>query len=298
VVCDDVNMQISHVIRGDDHLSNTPRQILIYEALGLEPPVFAHLSMILGPDGKKLSKRHGAASVEEYCEAGYLCDALVNYLALLGWSLDGETTVIDRSTLAASFSLSRVTKKDAIFVQEKLDWLNGVYIRELDAAAWVGLARPWLIAAGADAADIQARPSWYESLFPLVAQRMQRLDEAAEKLAYMFWGSEVKLDAPSVASILHKDEARARKALEICRGVIASLSIPWNCEALQIACRSLGEEQGFKAKELFQPLRVAVCGNMVSPPLFESIELLARGLVLSRIDQTMKLVFEDRFFDE
>lgn len=144
VVCDDVNMAITHVIRGDDHLSNTPRQVLIYEALGAEVPLFAHLSMILGPDGKKLSKRHGATNVEEYRDRGYLPDALVNFLALLGWSLDGETTIIPPAELCRTFSLDRITKKHSIFDEKKLDWMNGVYIRDMGAAAWVDAAKPWL----------------------------------------------------------------------------------------------------------------------------------------------------------
>ena len=132
VVCDDANMKITHVVRGDDHLSNTPRQIY-YEALGLPAPTFAHLSMILGGDGKKLSKRHGATSVEEYAERGYLPDTMVNFLALLGWSLDGETTIIDRATLCEKFGLDRITKKDAVFDETKLDWMNGQYIKAMDA---------------------------------------------------------------------------------------------------------------------------------------------------------------------
>ena len=135
VVCDDANMQITHVIRGDDHLSNTPRQILIYEALGLEAPTFAHLSMILGADGKKLSKRHGATSVEEYKAQGFLPDTMVNFLALLGWSLDGETTVISRDVLCEKFSLDRITKKDAVFDETKLEWMNGQYIKAMRSCA-------------------------------------------------------------------------------------------------------------------------------------------------------------------
>ncbi len=133
VVADDVDMKITHVIRGDDHLSNTPKQIVVYEALGLQVPVFAHLSMILGADGKRLSKRHGATSVEAYRDLGFLPEALMNYLALLGWSLDGETTVIDAATLRENFSLDRISKNPAIFDEEKLEWMNGVYIRDMPA---------------------------------------------------------------------------------------------------------------------------------------------------------------------
>ena len=222
VVCDDANMRISHVIRGDDHLSNTPRQILIYEALGLPVPTFAHLSMILGPDGKKLSKRHGAASVEEFRDRGYLPDTMVNFLALLGWSLDGDTTLISRETLCSNFSLDRITKKDAVFDETKLDWMNAQYIKDMDAETWVEASKPWLAAAyatgktvqsganivAADAepsmpsekdiqagmCDIDERLDFYAALYPLIAERETKLSDAAEKMPYMFWGPNVALD--------------------------------------------------------------------------------------------------------
>ncbi len=333
VVCDDANMGITHVIRGDDHLSNTPRQILIYEALGLPIPTFAHLSMILGADGKKLSKRHGATSVEEYKAQGFLPDTMVNFLALLGWSLDGETTIIPRDVLCREFSLDRVTKKDAVFDETKLEWMNGQYIKAMDAKEWVELSRPWLAqayAAGARAAeqsdeaahierlrafvadgtaaeaesasladdelaagmaDIDARPAWYAKLYPLVAERETRLTDAAEKFPYMFWGSHVELDPKSVKKVLLKDGARADEALKACREVLASAEA-WECDPMQEACRALCEPLDMKAKALFQPLRVAVCGNMVSPPLFESIELLPREDVLARIDFTLRIMEE------
>ena len=291
VVCDDANMEITHVIRGDDHLSNTPRQILIYEALGRPVPTFAHLSMILGADGRKLSKRRNATSVEEYRDRGYLSDALVNFLALLGWSLDGETTIIDRATLCREFSLDRITKKDAVFDETKLDWMNGQYIKEMGADAWAQASRPWLVQSGADEADIDARPEWYAKLYPLVAERLQRLDEVPDKLAYMFWGGRVELDEKSVTKILTKEGARADEVLRAVRDILADESIPWECEPLQERVRTLTETLDMKAKGVFQPVRVAVCGNMISPPLFESIELLPREDILARIDQTLSEVF-------
>lgn len=291
VVCDDANMNITHVIRGDDHLSNTPRQILIYEALGLPIPTFAHLSMILGPDGKKLSKRHGASSVEEFHDKGFLPDTMVNFLALLGWSLDGETTIINRAELTSQFSLTRVTKKDAVFDEKKLEWMNGIYIRNLTASCWVNLSRQWLVLAGASDSDIDMRRSWFEKLYPLVAERLVRFDEIPEKLAFLFWGSHVTLDEKSKEKVLLKEGARAKEALIACRGVISDTTIDWLSEPLQDACMRLCETMDIKAKLLLQPLRVAVCGNMVSPPLFESMELMSREDVLLRIDQTLKEVF-------
>ena len=315
VVCDDVNMGITHVIRGDDHLSNTPRQVLIYEALGAEVPLFAHLSMILGPDGKKLSKRHGATNVEEYRDRGYLPDALVNFLALLGWSLDGETTIIPPAELCRTFSLDRITKKHSIFDEKKLDWMNGVYIRDMGAAAWVDAAKPWLAQTnldgsnvpdgitvvptptkeeaeaaarelrlpGADVdadtweaclADVDDDREFYEAMYPLVAERLAHLDEIPAKLAFLFWGDSVVLDEKSVQKVLLKEGARADEALAICRAILADDDNPWDAEALEELCRAAGEEAGLKPKLLFQPLRVAVCGNMVSPPLFEAMMLI------------------------
>ncbi len=292
VVCDDANMNISHVIRGDDHLSNTPRQILIYEALGFEVPTFAHLSMILGSDGKKLSKRRNATSVEQYRDMGYLPDTLVNFLALLGWSLDGETTIISREVLQTSFSLDRITKKDAIFDEAKLDWMNGIYIQNMSAASWVDAVAPFFVNAGlCTEQDINENHSWFEKLYPLVAERLKRLDEAPEKLAFIFDGPQVTLDEKSVAKVLTKEGSRADEVLCAVRAILADEAYPWECDPLQDACRALTETLDLKAKFIFQPIRVAVAGSQVSPPLFESIELMKREDVVARIDYTLKTVF-------
>ena len=334
-VVDDAMMKITHVIRGDDHLSNTPRQVLIYEALGAEVPLFAHLSMILGPDGKKLSKRHGATNVEEYRDRGYLPDALVNFLALLGWSLDGETTIIPPAELCRTFSLDRITKKHSIFDEKKLDWMNGVYIRDMGAAAWVDAAKPWLAQTnldgsnvpdgitvvptptkeeaeaaarelhlpgeGVDAdtweaclADVDDDREFYEAMYPLVAERLAHLDEIPAKLAFLFWGDSVVLDEKSVQKVLLKEGARADEALAICRAILADDDNPWDAEALEELCRAAGEEAGLKPKLLFQPLRVAVCGNMVSPPLFEAMMLMDPADIVARIDGVTETVFSER----
>lgn len=294
VVCDDANMQITHVIRGDDHLSNTPRQILIYEALGFEVPTFAHLSMILGADGRKLSKRRNATSVEQYQAMGYLPDALVNFLALLGWSLDGETTIIPREVLCKEFSLERITRKDAIFDETKLDWMNGEYIKAMGAKAWVDAVSPFLIEAGLTTKEaIEENEEWYEKLYPLVAERMKRLTETPEKLAFIFDGPTVKLDEKSVQKNLLKEGCRADEVLRKVRAILADESIPWQCDPLQDTCRELVDTLGLKAKLIFQPIRVAVTGSQVSPPLFESIELMKRSDVVARIDYTLSEVFGD-----
>lgn len=292
VVCDDANMQITHVIRGDDHLSNTPRQILIYEALGYDVPTFAHLSMILGADGKKLSKRRNATSVEQYQAMGYLPEALVNFLALLGWSLDGETTIIPNDVLCREFSLDRITRKDAIFDETKLDWMNGEYIKAMGASAWVNAVAPFLIDAGLTTQEkIEASRNWYEKLYPLVAERMKRLTEAPEKLAFIFDGPNVTLDEKSVQKNLLKEGCRADEVLQKVRDILADESIAWECDPLQDTCRELVDTMGLKAKLIFQPIRVAVTGSQVSPPLFESIELMKREDVVARIDYTLREVF-------
>jgi glutamyl-tRNA synthetase len=264
---------------------------------------------------------------------------MVNFLALLGWSLDGETTVIPPVQIARDFSLERVTKKDSVFDEKKLDWLNGVYIREMDVDAWYSAAAPWLAgsrAAGlaradelacegtgakvystptkeeaeaarrethlpqngfddmtwqAALADVDDNPEFYKKACPLVIERLTRFDEIPGKLEYLFWGPNVALDEKSVQKVLLKDGARADEALAICREVLADESRAWEFEGLQEACRAAGEAAGLKPKLLFQPLRVAVCGNQVSPPLFESIELMPREDVLARIDATIKAVF-------
>lgn len=277
---DDATMAITHVIRGDDHLSNTPKQILIYEALGVPVPTFAHLSMIWGADGKRLSKRHGATSVEAYREMGYLPEALVNYLALLGWSLDGETTVFTRDTLAANFSLERVSRNPAIFDAGKLEWLNGLYIREMPADELAMRMMPWLEAAGlTDAVDYARRPEWYRALVPLIAERVKRMTDIAPAVAFLF-ADRVELDPEAMAKALGTDEALA--GLAAASDALAALA-SWDVESIEACLRELAESRGIKPKVIFQAIRVAVTGSTVSPPLFESLKLLGRDTTLARL---------------
>ena len=280
VTIDDATMAITHVVRGDDHLSNTPKQILIYEALGVPIPTFAHLSMILGADGKRLSKRHGATSVEAYRDMGYLPEAVTNYLALLGWSLDGETTVISRETLAENFALDRVSKNPAIFDDEKLDWLNGAYIREMSAAELVDRVVWWLVSAGLlTEDDAVARHEWLLKLVPVVSERIKRLDELAPMVAFLF-SETVEIDDSALAKVLQKEGAGA--ALDACRDALESLA-SFDTETIEAALREVPERVGVKPKVAFQAIRVAVTGTTVSPPLFESLELLGRERTLLRI---------------
>jgi glutamyl-tRNA synthetase len=283
VVCvDDALMEITHVIRGDDHLSNTPKQILVYEALGVLTPRFAHLSMILGADGKRLSKRHGATSVEAYRDEGYFPEALLNYLSLLGWSLDGETTIFDAQTLTENFTLGRVSKNPAIFDEAKLAWVNASYLKAMGATAFVNALTPLLAACRlASADDVTANRSWYEAIYPLVAERAKTMAEVVPMIRYLFGGDEVALDEKSVEKCLRvdgADEVLARAA-----ELLDDTALDWKALAIEAALRTIPDELGRKPKMVFQALRVAVCGNMVSPPLFESLELIGRAHVLARI---------------
>ncbi|MDR1088089.1 MAG: glutamate--tRNA ligase [Coriobacteriales bacterium] len=285
VVCvDDAQMRISHVIRGDDHLSNTPKQILVYEAMDTPPPAFAHLSMILGADGKRLSKRHGAASVEDWREEGYLSDALVNYLALLGWSLDGETSIMSRATLTSHFSLARVSRNPAVFDPEKLAWMNQVYLKALGASAFVDAWEPYLVHDGlATAGDIAERRAWFEAVYPLVVERIHTLGEVDEKTAYLFGGGTVALDEESVEKCLEPEGSLA--ILEAALALLGDEALCWDAEALEATLRTIPELLGLKPRQVFQALRVAVCGNRVSLPLFESMVLLGRDACVERLER-------------
>ncbi|MHB1017658.1 MAG: glutamate--tRNA ligase [Coriobacteriia bacterium] len=279
-VVDDADMEITHVIRGDDHLSNTPRQILVFEALGHAVPRFAHLSMIWGADGKKLSKRHGATSVEAFRDEGYLPEAILNYVALLGWSLDGETTIVSRETLAREFSLDRISKNPAIFDFEKLEWMNGVYIREMTSEELSERMLPWLVEAGlTTATDYTARPGWYHSLVPLIAERAKKMTDIAPALAFLF-ADEIQLEPASVDKALGSDEARG--ALAAAADALDALG-SWDHETIEAALRELPATLGVKPKVLFQAVRVAVTGSVVSPPLFESLALLGKEAAVRRM---------------
>ena len=285
-VVDDADMQITHVIRGDDHLSNTPRQILVYESLGHLVPTFAHLSMIWGADGKKLSKRHGATSVEAFHDEGFAPEALLNYLALLGWSLDGETTVFSSDVLKTHFSLDRISKSPAIFDFEKLEWMNGVYIREMAPDEFVARMLPWIKEAGlASADDVEARYAWFLALAPLVSKHIKRLTEIVPLVRFLFT-EDLVIDPMAAENILAKEGAG--RALAALCDTLASLD-RWTPEAIENALRELPEVLRMKPRSLFQVARVAVAGSTVSLPLFESLSLLRREVVLVRLKAARSL---------
>ncbi len=289
-VVDDAMMGITHVIRGDDHLSNTPRQVMVYEALEAPVPTFAHISMILGADGKKLSKRHGATSVEEYRDAGYLPDAFVNYLALLGWSLDGETTVIPRDILASQFSLERISKNPATFDPKKLDWMNAEYINAMSDADFADqIMLPELHEAGLIDDGFEADETWVDALAAIVKPRTKMPADAVGVAAPVFATAQtLEYDEKSVAKGLAKEGMGA--VLDAARAALEAVSAnAWTPEAIDGALEPLPEALDAKKRIVFQAVRVAVCGNMVSPPLGETMSLIGKDDCLARIDRARAL---------
>lgn len=286
-VVDDFRMGITHIIRGDDHLSNTPRQVIVFEALGAPVPTFAHMGLIFGSDGKRLSKRHGATSVEAYRDMGYLPEALLNYLALLGWSLD-ETNVFDRATLVERFELSRVSKNPALWDQAKLEWMNGVYLRQMPTDEFVDIMARLLDTAGLlGPEEAASRRNWLSELAPLVAERIKTLDEVVDMVSF-FFTDELQIDEKSFQSVLAKDgAARALKAVED-----ALRDAPMTPQAVETAMREVPAAINMKPKFVFQATRVAVTGSTVSPPLFESIVLLGREVTLQRLQAARKISVE------
>ena len=283
-VVDDACMGITHVIRGDDHLSNTPRQVMVYEAMGAPVPTFAHISMILGADGKKLSKRHGATSVEEYRDAGYLSDAFVNYLALLGWSLDGETTVIPRDVLASQFSLERISKNPATFDPKKLDWMNAEYINAMDDATFADqIMLPELLEAGLIDEGFEADEEWVDALAAIVRPRTKMPADAAAVASPVFQTAEtLEYDEKSVAKGLAKEGMGA--VLDAARAALEAVG-DWTPGNIDAALEVLPEQLDVKKRLVFGAVRVAECGNMVSPPLGETMALIGRDDCLARIDR-------------
>jgi glutamyl-tRNA synthetase len=264
---EDVWDEITHVIRAEDHISNTPKQINVIQAVGAELPLYAHVPNVNGPDGKKLSKRHGATGVDEFRKTGYLPDALVNFLALLGWAPDGETTIMSRDELIARFTLERVTPSPAQFDYAKLDWLNGMYIRALPVEEFGHALILWLGEQGYewDAALVRKAA-------PLVQEKLTRLEEFPAYARFLF--EDVR---PDVA-----DLDGGAPVIAAAREALAELE-PFTAESIEAALRAVLDRLGLKPRQGFQPIRVAVTGSKVSPGLFESIELLGRESTLARL---------------
>ena len=287
VVSDDIAMGITLVMRGDDHISNTPKQILLYRALGAELPVFAHLPMIHGTDGKKLSKRHGATAVGDYQHVGILPSAMVNFLALLGWSPGGDREVMMEPELIELFSEDGLLKKAAVFDTKKLEWMNGQHLSLLPVAEVARWVTPAIEAAGlCTASDLAARREWYHYLLDQLRIRSRTIDEVVRQAAPYF-GDTVEYDAGAVAK-----QWKGPDTGELLRAAAERLGRvgDWAPPALEEALRSLAEEQGLSPGKLFQPLRVALTGQAVSPGIFEVLAILGRERSLARIDAALRVI--------
>ena len=258
---------ITHVIRGRDHVPNTPKQIQILTALGVEPPRYGHVPFVNGADGAGLSKRHGSVTTDEFRARGYLPDALVNYLALLGWSYDDKTTIMSRDELVERFSLERVSKSPAVFDYEKLAWMNGVYLRALPETEYAEALTGWLREQGYD---------WDEELVrraaPLVQEKIGLLSEFPAFAGFLFAAVE-----PDAAQLDGSGELLTAAA-----DALAGVE-PFTAGSIEAALRGLADERELKPRDAFQPIRIAVTGSKVSPGLFESIELLGRDETLRRL---------------
>ena len=279
VAVDDAEMGITDVIRGDDHLSNTPRQLLVLEALGAEPPRYAHLPLLHGPDGKKLSKRHGAASVQELCEAGYLPAAVRNYLALLGWGAEDDATILSTPELIERFSIERVGRSSAIFDERKLRWRNRRYIRVLALddyveAAAAALEREGHAEAAADRERLRAGCA-------IAQEKAQTLSELWPLVRFLF---EPPVDDERAwERVMNADAARR---LEAAAEVLRTVD-PWDSATLEAGLGALVERLGAKPRDVYQPLRVAITGTTVSPGIFESLAALGRESTLARVEAAL-----------
>ncbi|NLT04820.1 MAG: glutamate--tRNA ligase [Solirubrobacterales bacterium] len=269
VAIDDLDAGITHVVRGEDHLSNTPKQLLVLEALGAEPPTYAHLPLLHGPDGKKLSKRHGAASVQELRDAGYLPEAVRNYIALLGWSLDDSTTIMSDAEMIAGFDLARVSKSAAVFDEQKLRWLNGRYLRELPPAELAARLEALLGRGG------------LEQAAELAQEKMQTLAEFWPLAGFLV--ERQPYDEKAWAKVMRDG---ARDDLAAARDAIAAAE-PFDVETVEAALRGVVEARGVKPRAVFQPLRVAISGSTISPGIFESVVALGRDETLARVDDAL-----------
>lgn len=285
---DDVDYGITHVIRGEDLLSSTPKHILLTEAMGAEPATYAHLSLLMGPDGKKLSKRHGDTAMAAYRNAGYLPEAMNNYLALLGWAAGEEDDdIASLDEMIGRFDLTAVSKNAAVFDAKKLEWMNGVYIRTMDDSEFASLIRPDVQAAlGRDfAAEDEDR---FQAVLPLVKERTKAITDVAPQIMFLFRPLD-GYDETSWTKVMQGPEAPV--ALDGATTALAGLD-EWTTESIDVALRGMLEANDLSARKGFQPIRVAISGSTVSPPLFESIEILGRDESVARISAARSAIAE------
>ncbi len=284
-VVDDYLMEITHVLRAEEWLSSTPRHILLYDALGYQPPVFAHMPLILGPDRSKLSKRHGAATLTEYREQGYLPETMLNFLALLGWSLDEKTELFTRQQLIDNFSLERVSRTAGIFNKEKLDWMNGMYLRGLSLDDYIRRALPFL---DRDLPPDVARPvdeDYIRRWVPLIKERAKTLGEITQLGLFFYQDPQYE---PGTLLIKGHHQL-TRDAYQQIQKLVESMAD--DREELENQCRALAANLNLKPGELFNSMRTAVTGRSVSPPLFDTMIALGKCRVQDRIrDALVRLI--------
>ncbi len=284
VVVDDAAMRISHVIRGEDHLSNTPKHILLFRALGESVPLFAHLPLILNPDRTKMSKRKSQTALGDYIAEGFIREGLVNYLALLGWSTGTEEEVLGLDELCARFELEAVHKGGAVFDRERLEWLNGQWIRRLSPDELVERLRPFLAAdVGAGRIDRLPTDEEIRALVPLIQERLPTLGAIGDLVGFLFVD---RLDVDAALLVPKRwDAATTRAGLEAARGSIADAApVAFEADELEPPLRALAEDRGWKAGDLFMAIRVAVTGRTATPPLFDTLVALGRERTLARLD--------------
>ena len=276
---DDVDYEITHVARGEDLLSSTPKHIAIARAMGATPAIYAHLPLLFGPDGKKLSKRHGDTSLRAFREQGFLPEAMFNFMCLLGWSPGNDEEVISRDEAIARFDLDAVQKNSAVFDTKKLEWLNGEYIRALDPEDFIGRVLPEL-------GDLTAeQEAAFRSLAPLVQERTKRLEEAAEQVQFLLVADDgFDYDEASWDKQMTKDFSRP--SLDGALGVLEGVG-EWDTDSIEAALRTWMEAEELSARKVLQPIRVALTGSAISPPLFESMDALGRESTLARIRRAL-----------
>jgi glutamyl-tRNA synthetase len=280
VVSDDVASRITLVMRGDDHISNTPKQIMLYRAMGAPLPQFAHLPMIHGMDGKKLSKRHGATAVGDYQHEGILPAAMRNFLALLGWSPGGDREVMTQEEMVELFSTDGLLKKAAVFDTKKLEWMNGQYLSLTSAADLSPVVVPLIVEAGlASAEDLESRREWWLGLLDLLRVRARTTHDIARQAAAYFREG-IEYDAEAVSKHW-KDREASANILAAVRDRLATTT--WDASALEEALRKLAEELGMGSGKVFQPLRVALVGQLASPGIFDLLMVLGRERSLARL---------------
>ena len=291
VVSDDIDMRISMVMRGDDHISNTPKQILLYRALGHELPRFAHVPMIHGMDGKKLSKRHGATAVADYQQEGILPGAMVNFLALMGWSPGGDREVMSLDEMIALFSLDGLQKKAAIFDTKKLEWMNGQHLSRATALALEPRLTPALLESGiVTSSDLEGRRTWYLALIDLLKVRSRTVLDMVRQAA-PFFADRITYD-PEAVEKQWKDREGTASLLRAVQSRLESVE-PWASDSLEAALRALATERGVAAGKIFQPLRVALTGLTVSPGIFEVLVTMGRELTTKRLADAYEFLMSE-----